>query len=86
MKTASVREAQHHLSRLLAEVEAGEEIILTRRGEQVAKLVPMPRNEGPADVERRRQWLLELEELRKTSGGDPNAENTVLQMREEERY
>lgn len=41
MKTATVREAQHHLAKLLAEVEKGEEIVLTRRGRQVGKLVPV---------------------------------------------
>ncbi|MBK1881217.1 type II toxin-antitoxin system prevent-host-death family antitoxin [Luteolibacter pohnpeiensis] len=40
MKTATVREAQHHLAKLLAEVEKGEEIVLTRRGKPVGKLVP----------------------------------------------
>ncbi len=40
MKTATVREAQHHLAMLLAEVEAGAEIMLTRHGVEVAKLVP----------------------------------------------
>lgn len=40
MKTATVREAQHHLAKLLTEVEAGAEIMLTRRGVEVAKLVP----------------------------------------------
>ena len=41
MRTASIREAQHHLSRLMVDVENGQEIILTRRGKQVARLVPM---------------------------------------------
>lgn len=38
MKKATIREAQHHLSKLLREVEAGEEIVLTRRGKEVATL------------------------------------------------
>lgn len=40
MKTATVREAQHHLSKLLENVEQGQEIMITRRGVEVAKLVP----------------------------------------------
>ncbi len=40
MKTASVREVQHHLSRILAAVERGEHITVTRRGKVVAKIVP----------------------------------------------
>lgn len=46
MKTATIREAQHHLSKLMDEVEKGQEIVLTRRGKQVGKLVPMENPEG----------------------------------------
>lgn len=35
---ATVHEAKTHLSRLLAEVEAGGSIVITRRGKPVAKL------------------------------------------------
>ena len=34
--------AQHNLSRLLREVELGEEILITRRKEVVAKISPPP--------------------------------------------
>lgn len=54
MKTATIREAQHHLSKLLDEVERGEEIILTRRGKQVGKLVPLENAEDPR--EKRINW------------------------------
>jgi len=40
MKTASVREVQHHLSKVLAWVEKGEEVQITRRNKPVAKIVP----------------------------------------------
>lgn len=36
-----VHEAKTHLSRLLQRVEAGEEIVIERRGEPVARLVPV---------------------------------------------
>lgn len=39
-KSVGVHEAKTHLSRLLEEVAAGEEVIITRRGEEVASLVP----------------------------------------------
>lgn len=39
-KSVGVHEAKTHLSRLLERVEAGEEIVITRRGEEVARLVP----------------------------------------------
>ena len=39
-KSVGVHEAKTHLSRLLAAVEAGEEVEITRRGVPVARLVP----------------------------------------------
>lgn len=42
MKTATIREAQHHLSKLVNEVrKSGQEIVLTRRGEEVCKITPI---------------------------------------------
>ncbi len=45
MKTATVRELRNHYSNLLRWVSAGEEILITRRGQPVARLVP----EGKAE-------------------------------------
>jgi prevent-host-death family protein len=42
MKTANIAEAKSHFSALLAEVEAGEEVVITRRGKPVARIVPEP--------------------------------------------
>jgi prevent-host-death family protein len=39
-KSVGVHEAKTHLSRLLDDVLAGEEVLITRRGETVASLVP----------------------------------------------
>lgn len=38
-KSVGVHEAKTHLSRLLQDVAAGDEIVITRRGEEVARLV-----------------------------------------------
>ena len=38
MKTASVAETKSHLSSLIADVEAGNDVLITRRGEAVARL------------------------------------------------
>jgi len=46
MKTVNTHEAKSRLSRLLTEVERGEEIVVARAGRPVAKLVPY-REEGP---------------------------------------
>ena len=39
MLTVNVHEAKTQLSRLLAQVEAGEEVVIARRGQPVARLV-----------------------------------------------
>ena len=39
MTMVNVHEAKTRLSRLLAQVEAGEEVVIARRGEPVARLV-----------------------------------------------
>ncbi len=38
-----IREANLHLSRYIAAVERGEEVIITRRGRPVARLLPVPK-------------------------------------------
>jgi prevent-host-death family protein len=45
MATVNIHEAKTHLSALLQRVEAGEEIIIARAGEPVAKLVAMPKKQ-----------------------------------------
>lgn len=39
-KSVGVHEAKTHLSRLLEDVVAGEEVVITRRGHEIARLVP----------------------------------------------
>ena len=41
MMIVSVHEAKTHLSRLLREIAAGEDVIITRAGRPVARLVPI---------------------------------------------
>ena len=43
MAKVNVHEAKTHLSRLLQRVEAGEEIVISRAGTPVARLVPEPK-------------------------------------------
>ena len=42
--TVSVHEAKTHLSRLLQQIAAGEDVIITRSGQPVARLVPIDEN------------------------------------------
>jgi len=44
MIEVNIHEAKTHLSRLLAQVEAGEEVVIARNGEPVAKLVAIGKN------------------------------------------
>ncbi|MEN9840412.1 MAG: Antitoxin Phd YefM, type toxin-antitoxin system [Verrucomicrobiota bacterium] len=41
MKSVSIRSVQHGLAAMIAEVEQGEEIIITRRNHPVARLSPI---------------------------------------------
>ena len=43
MVTVNVHEAKTNLSRLLAQVEAGEEVVIARNGKPVARLVRVQR-------------------------------------------
>ncbi len=49
MKCVGAFEAKTHLSKLLEEVEAGEQVLITRHGRAVARLLPL---EPPADQQR----------------------------------
>ncbi|MBP8297830.1 MAG: type II toxin-antitoxin system Phd/YefM family antitoxin [Burkholderiales bacterium] len=49
MTTCTVAEAKAHLSELLARVEGGEELVITRRGRPVAQLSPVRPVKRPPD-------------------------------------
>ena len=49
MRTVSAREANHGLSELLSAVEGGEEVVITRHGRPVAKIVPFASALSPAE-------------------------------------
>ena len=58
----SLREANQHLSRYIKTVEGGEELVITRRGKPVARLVPVTAErrlspEQQAALERTRQRM-----------------------------
>lgn len=42
--TFNIHEAKTHLSRIIERVERGEEVVISRAGTPVAKLVPLPRD------------------------------------------
>lgn len=76
MRTATVREAQHHLSKLLEEVEAGEEIMITRRGKGVGMLVPL---DDPEDgAERKVDWAGWVSEQREWFQAVPKIKGSAI--------
>jgi prevent-host-death family protein len=74
----NVKEARNRLSSLLDRVEEGAEVILLRRGKEVARLVP------PSGKGRRLPSLRDFR-LSIKLRGSPLSE-TVIQDRQEERY
>jgi prevent-host-death family protein len=63
MKHVGIFKAKTHLSNLIDEVEKGREIVITRHGKPVAKLVPAGERLSPEAVERRRKALKKLAEI-----------------------
>ena len=47
MREVNVHQAKTHLSRLLADVERGEEVIIARAGKPIARLVRFDLRDGP---------------------------------------
>ena len=72
-----MREAQHHLAKLVKDVEAGEEIVLTKRGVKTVKLVPYQK------VPQRKVKMPDFRALRKSIGTDKVTDgvNEVLYLR-----
>ena len=63
MKHVGIFEAKTHLSSLLEEVEKGGEIVITRHGKPVAKLVPPAEVSNPERAARRKQAILRLRKI-----------------------
>ncbi|HRI93931.1 type II toxin-antitoxin system Phd/YefM family antitoxin [Accumulibacter sp.] len=74
MKIATIADTKSQLSALIAEVEAGGEIVITRRGKPVARLVAEPRS-TPFDWSDLRDWV----------AAAPGSESlSVAEMREQD--
>ncbi|ERG65431.1 hypothetical protein L332_13400 [Agrococcus pavilionensis RW1] len=68
MTTIGVYEAKTHLPRILAEVERGATVTITRHGRPVARLVPVS-NAGSQSVEELVQEMREARAGRTLGGG-----------------
>jgi len=51
MQTVAAFEAKTHFSKLLAQVEQGEEIVITKHGHVIAKIVPVRSVDGLSKAE-----------------------------------
>ena len=79
MVQVSVREARAHLRELVDRVAAGDQVSLTRRGCEVARLVPPKRKpRRMPSLAAFRQSLLDE--------GAKVTDSTVVEMRKEERW
>lgn len=76
MSKVTLAEAKTHLSNLLDQVEAGEEIIITRRGHPIARISP---------VEKPKKALRPLAEFRKRMPNWRSSSSSLLRgMRDED--
>jgi len=78
LKTVGAFEAKTHLSKLLEEVQQGEEVLITRHGRAVARMLPMQANHME-------QRLRAIEQLRNFRSGKRLQGLTIQQLRDEGR-
>jgi prevent-host-death family protein len=72
MQTVPIHQAKSQLSELIRAVEQGEEVVLTRHGKRVIRLIKEPETELPSIEARRQAITAELEALRaKVGQGGP---------------
>ena len=72
MQTVPIHQAKSQLSELIRAVEQGEEVVLTRHGKRVIRLIKEPETEQPSIEARRQAILAELQALRsKVGAGQP---------------
>ena len=82
MRQVSLREANQNFSSCIAEVEAGERLVLTRRGQPVAEIVPFS-GKRQLDPERKaaRDRLLALLEEGIPMDGKPLTRDQIYEGR-----
>lgn len=67
MVTVSLAQAKAQLSDLLDKVEAGEEVVITRRGRAVAHILPAPRPNQPLRLDSLSAFRATMPRLRRPS-------------------
>ncbi len=67
MVTVNLAQAKAHLSELLDKVEAGEEVVITRRGRAVARVSPATRPKKPLRLTELAEFRTTMPRLRRPS-------------------
>jgi len=67
MVTVTLAHAKAHLSALLDKVEAGEEVLITRRGRAVGQISPVARPKTPLRLDSLAEFRASMPRLRRTS-------------------
>lgn len=80
MRTVTIADAKARLSELLDCVEAGEDVVITRRGTAVARVTSVTEVPKPLDLSRLRAFRDTLPMQNETSG------DLVRRLRESDRY
>ena len=83
MRTLTLAETKSHLSAVVDQVQAGEEIVITRRGRRVARIVPeraLSEADASAALEALRSFVLAQSEQRRP------ARAVVREIRDEARF
>lgn len=62
--TATLEQTRSDLLRLIELTQRGEEVVITRQGQAIAKLTGVPQTKPPSD---RRAWLAKLARLREST-------------------
>jgi prevent-host-death family protein len=91
MKTAGIRELKQNASAVVADVIAGEIVIITDRGRPVARLVPLATDPIDALVEsgrarRARRDIADLDPPTPPGRGERTPSEVLEEMRSDERW
>ena len=81
MRSMTARDANQHFSKLLAEVEKGETVLITKNGRTVAELRPRP--DDPRDDP---DWRAAFERMLRLMDDTPATGFRVGQITEEDKY
>jgi prevent-host-death family protein len=84
MQTVPIHQAKSQLSELIRAVEQGEEVVLTRHGKRVIRLIKEPETELPSVEARRQAIMTELQALRdKVGRGQPGFQELWMEHKQE---